>query len=200
MWIRKMALAALVYTMAHQAQANIGLRLGEPGYNGSGCPTGTASVTLSPDETELSILFNQYSAESGGFTGRRVDQKSCNLAIPVHVPQGFSVSIFKVDYRGFISVPSGGLARLSAEYFFAGGRGPRITRTFNGSYTSDYTVTDRLQATALVWSACGDSVNLRVNSSMMTQTNRNGDQAFATVDSVDISNGIVYHVQWKRCF
>jgi len=30
------------------------------------------------------------------------NDKSCNVAIPVHVPQGFSVSVLQVDYRGFI--------------------------------------------------------------------------------------------------
>jgi hypothetical protein len=67
------------------------ISLGEPGYGGTGCPDGTVSVTLSPDQKSLSLLFDQYQVEVGGDTGKSFDRKSCNIAIPVHVPQGLSV-------------------------------------------------------------------------------------------------------------
>jgi hypothetical protein len=183
---------------ALQAEA-AGLRLGYPAYGGTGCPNGTASVSLSPDETELSILFDQYSTEAGGVTGKMIDRKSCNISVPVAVPQGYSVAIFQVDYRGFIAVPAGGLSDFTAEYFWAGSRGPTVRRTFYGPQNQNFTLGDKLIASTLVWSACGDSVNLRVNTSLRTQTNRNYEQAIGMVDSADISSGVVYHLQWRRC-
>ena len=51
------------------------------------------------------------------------------------------------------------------------------------------TLTDELEATALVWSACGADTNLRVNTSFLVQTNSRMDQAMGTVDSADISAG-----------
>lgn len=175
------------------------IRLGEPSYGGSGCPAGSASAVLSPDANELSVLFDQYIVEAGGNTGKTVDRKSCNLAIPVHVPQGLSVSILKVDYRGYNMLPSGASSQLSAEYFFAGGRGPKTIRDFRGSLDSEYTVSDSLVATALVWSRCGESVNLRVNSAMQVRTNARRQQAMATVDSTDVDAKIIYKLQWKSC-
>lgn len=193
-------LSAMLVTLALSASAFADdIYLGEPGYAGTGCPAGSASVTLSPDSKQLSILFDQYLLEAGGITGRRNDRKSCNIAIPVHVPQGFSVSIFAIDYRGYNLIPQGGQSRFQVEYFFAGQRGPSAQRIFSGPTDSDFTFTNNLQATALVWSACGADVNLRVNSSMTLQTNNRGDQAMSSVDSMDISSGIVYHLQWKRC-
>lgn len=70
-----------------------GITLGEPGYGGTGCPSGSVSATLSPDATSLSLLFDKYQVAVGGTTGESFDRKSCNIAIPVRVPQGFSVSI-----------------------------------------------------------------------------------------------------------
>ena len=35
-----------------------GITLGEPGYGGTGCPSGSVSATLSPDATSLSLLFD----------------------------------------------------------------------------------------------------------------------------------------------
>ena len=174
------------------------IALGEPGYGGTGCPDGSASVTLSPDAKSLSILFDEYYVEAGGATNKSLDRKSCNIAIPVHVPQGLSVSILTIDYRGFNSLPSGARSVFNVEYFFAGQRGPRFSKTFRGELDQDYLITNKLQATALVWSACGADVNLRTNSSIRVQTRQN-KEALASVDSEDINAAIKYQLQWKRC-
>lgn len=177
----------------------IGLELGHPSYGGSGCPQGTASATLSPDRTALSILFDEYSVEAGAINNRTFQRKSCNIAIPVKVPQGFSVSIFKTDYRGFAEVPYGGYGRLNVEYFFAGRRGPRFRKRFYGGYNGDYLFRNKVRAYAMIWSPCGKDVILRTNSNIMIRTNRSMDDALATVDSVDVESGIIYHIRWRRC-
>lgn len=189
---------ALLISSFESANAG-GMSLGEPSYGGSGCPAGTASATLSPDQTALSILFDNYIAEAGNTTARRIDRKSCNLAIPVQVPQGYSVAVLQVDYRGFTAVPNGGRARFEAEYFWAGARGPRLVRDFYGPSNDSYSLTDELLARTLVWTPCGASVNLRINTSMMAMSNSRMDQTIATVDSADISNAMIYHLQWRRC-
>jgi hypothetical protein len=175
------------------------IRLGDPAYGGNGCPQGTASAVLSPDHKALSILFDQYSAEAGRTTGRHLDRKSCNIAIPVHVPSGYSISLFQVDYRGFNSLPSGGSSRLNVDYFFAGQRGPSYSKQFNGELNQDYLVSNKLIGESLVWSPCGADTNLRVNSSIMAETNSRNEQTIATVDSADIRSGLVYHIQWREC-
>lgn len=180
MWSKVVFAAVLSISASAMAQ---GLRLGEAAYGGTGCPAGTASVSVSPAGDAVSILFDQYVAEAGRTTARRIDRKSCNITIPVSVPSGYSVAVFAVDYRGYNAVPSGGLARFDAEYFWAGSRGPRISRVFNGPINDIYSLTDNLLATTLVWTPCGASVNLRINSSMMAQSNSRMDQTMATVDS-----------------
>ena len=173
--------------------------LGNPSYGGTGCPQGSASASLSPDNQSLSILFDNYVAEAGNSTGRQFDRKSCNVSIPVHVPQGYSVSVFQVDYRGFNGLPAGGSSQFNVEYFFAGARGPSYSRRFYGALSSNYTVSNTLVASALIWSACGKDVNLRTNSNMLVTTNSNYDEAMATVDSVDIGANLIFHLQWRRC-
>ena len=190
--------ATTVAMMSVSAMA-AGLELGVPAYGGTGCPAGTASVSVSPAQDAVSILFDQYVAEAGRTTGRRIDRKSCNVTVPVRVPQGYSVAILTVDYRGYNAIPQGGYSRFDAEYFWAGSQGPRISRIFNGPTNDIYSITDQLIATTLVWTPCGASVNLRINSSMMAQANSRMDQTMATVDSADISAGLVYHLQWRRC-
>jgi hypothetical protein len=196
--VYKRVLALVIPLLALTAWAD-DLRIGYPGYGGTGCPAGSASVVVSPDQKALSILFDSYIVEAGYTTNRSIDRKSCNLTVPVHVPQGYSISIFHVDYRGFNAIPSGGNSRFTAEYFWAGARGPTMTKNFFGPLNQDYILTNNLLASALVWTPCGASVNLRVNSSMMVRTNTAYDQAMATVDSADLHAGLVYHLQWRRC-
>jgi hypothetical protein len=174
------------------------IALGMPGYGGTGCPDGSVSATLSPDQKSLSLIFDQYEVSAGGSTGRSFDRKSCNVAIPVHVPQGMSVSVLSVDYRGFNHLARGASSQFNVEYFFAGGRGPAFRRSFYGPLDADYTINNPLSISAMVWSACGADVNLRTNSSMRVSTVGNAE-ALSTVDTEDVNAAIVYHLQWRAC-
>jgi hypothetical protein len=189
-------LAALLYTPLSFADD---IYLGEPGYGGTGCPAGTVSVTLSPDAQSLSLLFDEYQVVVGGSSGKTLDRKSCNIAIPVHVPQGYSVSIFKIDYRGYNYLPKNANSKFSVEYFFAGDKGPIFSKSFYGPLDKDYLITNSLKATSVVWSACGADVNLRTNTSMRIKT-YNNKEAIASVDSQDVNAAIIYQLKWKKCF
>jgi Domain of unknown function (DUF4360) len=157
-------------------------------YGGNGCPNGSASVSVSPEGQELTILFDKFIALGNDPSNSR---KSCNLSIPIRVPQGFQVSLYDADYRGYVAPGTSGTLR--AEYFFAGSRGPVFQRTFNGE--ANYDARDSLTTMANVWSSCGDSLNMRVNASMAA---RGAGQA--TVDSFDLSHrGLVYHIKYRAC-
>lgn len=175
------------------------IQLGEPAFAGSGCPIGSASVVLSPDAKELSILFDNYLVEAGGSTGRSIDRKNCTIAVPVHIPQGFSVSLIKVDYRGFNSLPAGAMSKFQASYFFAGSAGPTQTKTFTAGTEGDYLLTSNLSVGAVTWSRCGDDVTLRAATSLYVRNTNHAIEALSTVDSADISSGLVYRLSWKSC-
>jgi Domain of unknown function (DUF4360) len=198
-FMTKKFLTVALFSLLSTSAMSDDIYLGEPGYGGTGCPAGSASVTLSPDLKSLSILFDEFIVEAGGESGKSLARKSCNVAIPVHVPSGMTVSVLKVDYRGFLSLPRGAESRFSAEYFFAGSRGPKIEKTFRGAKEDDFTVTNDLDLISLVWSPCGKDVNLRINTSLLLKTNRFLDEALSSLDSADIKAGMIYHLSWKRC-
>jgi hypothetical protein len=171
--------------------------LGEPAYGGTGCPQGTARAVLGSDATTLTLLFDQYQAIAGGNQGRSFDRKSCNLAIPLRVPAGYSVSILAIDYRGFNHLPGAAESTFRVEYFFAGSTGPIFSHTFAGPRSEDFLISNRLVVAAQVWSSCGTDVVLRANSSIFVRTDQR--QAMATVDTEDIAAAQVYHLRWRRC-
>lgn len=195
--IRALLTAVSCVGMASAALAD-DISLGKPGYGGTGCPESSVSATLSPDAKSLSLLFDSYSVEAGGETGKRFDRKACNIAIPVHVPQGRSVSVIAIDYRGYNNVPGGAWTDFNVEYFFAGLRGPTFKKTFRGPLDEDYLIHNDLVADAISWSPCGQDVNLRTNSSIRVTTKGN-QQALATVDSQDVNAAIIYQLQWRQC-
>jgi hypothetical protein len=179
--------ASTLMTAANPAVAN-SVQIQGASYGGSGCPAGSASVSVSPDGQELSILFDQFITLGNNPMQSR---KSCNLSIPIRVPQGFQVSLYDADYRGYVA--PGTNANLRSEYFFAGSRGPVFSRVFNGE--TNYNVRDSLATVTDVWSACGDSFNMRVNASLAA---RGAGQA--TLDSFDLAHrGLVYHIKYRRC-
>ncbi|MEK6773482.1 MAG: DUF4360 domain-containing protein [Bdellovibrionota bacterium] len=192
-------IAIIGSALTAEAQLAKGMRLGMPDYGGTGCPAGSASVSLSPDEDAISVLFDQFTVEAGS-TGRRVDRKACLLSVPVTVPQGYSIAVIQVDYRGFNVVPgNGAYNRINTEYFWAGIRGPTYSQIFRGPNNDDFTLTNGIMTENLVWTPCGASVQLRVNTSIMAQSNNRMEQTLMGVDSADISSGLIYHVQWRRC-
>ena len=161
--------------------------LGHPGHAGTGCPSDTVSAVLSPDKKSLSILFDDYQVEAGPSVGKKMDRKNCTLGIPVHIPNGFSVSLIGVDYRGYNYLPSRkASAVFSAEYFFAGIRGPRFTKRFKGMMDDEYILTNKLAVVAQTWSKCGEDVNLRIATAMRLRNMDRHEDALSTVDSVDL--------------
>jgi hypothetical protein len=204
MTMKKLILATIVMAAASASATALAddIRLGMPGYGGTGCPAGTVSATLSPDAKTLSLIFDQYVAEAGS-TGRSLDRKNCQIAIPVHVPQGYSFSIIEMDYRGFNSLPAGGRSQFNVEYYLAYPNGPisgpRYSKTWVGPLNEDYLVHNALGLEGVVWSPCGTDVNLRTVTSMVAQSNYRREQTMATLDSIDAKAGVVYSLQWRRC-
>ena len=188
-------IASLLLTaVAAQPVAAADATIGRLGIGGTGCPAGTASAALSSDGSTLSIRFTQYRAAAGGAS--RFDRKACGIAIPFTVPARQSVAIVGVQYRGRNALPPGATASISAEIFFAGGRGPVVSKSFRGPFYGPFGFSTAASATS--WSACGASLNLRVNSSIKV-TSSGGQTASIGVRSQDVSAALVYELKYRDC-
>ena len=150
-----------LFSLSSMAQDDI--ELGQPGYGGSGCPSGSASATLSPDKKSLSLIFDEFLVEAGGETRRRIARKSCNLAIPVRIPQGLSISVIQVDYRGYNYLPRGDQQSLMQNTFLLEAKDLNILKLLEVNFDDEYIIENALPIEAMVWSPCGEDVNLRVN-------------------------------------
>jgi hypothetical protein len=176
------------------------VRLGASRYAGSGCPEGSASVTLSPDLKYISLIFDSYVAESGVSNRRPVDHKTCDFLIPIHLPAGLALSIVAIDYRGYVLLPdNSSSAKFFVKYFLAGAMGAPFVKNWSGPIDSDYVFENNLAVSNRVHSACGGDVEMRVSSTMSVKNARRVADALASVDSGDIEAGLTYKLEFKRC-
>jgi hypothetical protein len=180
--------------------------VGNPRGAGNGCPDGTMQVSFAPDNLSFSILFDQFIAESSGLRGARRDVMSCDALIPIEIPANMQMEITRVDYRGFVNLPAQSQARLHAIFNFRGrgGDGDRLNMKFDfqGPLTETYTISTDLIArggTGTEVSPCGGSTVLRIFNQLQLVSRQQGQQAQATIDSIDGAANALYHVNWKRC-
>jgi Domain of unknown function (DUF4360) len=180
----KMTIASILLLSAISSQtlANSVITIQGISYGGSGCPSGSANVTVSPDGQKSTILFDKFAAEGHTPSKQKV---SCNLAIPITVPQGFQISLDGAEYRGYVASNTAGTIR--SQYFFNGQRSPVFQQTFQGE-TSYY----KKDSLANMWSVCGNSVNLGINVSMAAS-----GRGLATLDFSQ--RGLVYHLKYRTC-
>lgn len=193
---KSLVVLTAIITASLTAEAQISL--GQPAYGGTGCPAGSASATLTEDGSILSVLFDQFSTEANG--SRRIDRKNCSLRIPVNVGNGYQVALIAFDYRGFAAIPFGATGVLDASYSYIGQPRPvRFSKTFRGGYNSNYSVTNELISTTVTWSPCGRQVMLEAGVSARATSNSSGQQTILAVDSVDVTAGLLFQVQFRRC-
>ena len=196
--INKLSAAILVVAglISHNVNAVPDIRLGHPGYGGNGCPQGTGLISLSPDKKFLSIVFEEFIVVAN--KGRKTARKSCNIAIPVKVPHGISISILQFDQRGFVSIPTNyDYAKLGAEYFFAGKRGASFSKEINSPGDYQFHYTNKLIEKDKLWSPCGKDVTLRTSTNMLVKS-RSGKDVIGMI-SPDIHVNLLFNLNYKRC-
>jgi hypothetical protein len=170
---------------------------------GSGCPTGTAAVAVSPDNTAFTVTYSQYTAQVGLGATPTDFRKNCQLNLKVNVPSGFTYAISEVNYRGFASLASGATGLERANYYFQGSPlTGYISHPFAGPLADDWQANDTVDIAALVFAPCGAQRNLNINTELRVAAGTSDPTkttSFMTMDSTDGSLTTIYHFTWLKC-
>ncbi|MBU2668383.1 DUF4360 domain-containing protein [Actinoplanes bogorensis] len=171
--------------------------------NGSGCPWGTADVSVSPDSKAFTVTYSAFTAQVGVGATPLDFRKNCQLGLNVHVPQGFTYAIASTDYRGFARLERGASATQTSFYYFQGDRQTAKSKhNFSGPLDSDWQRTDTIGIGSLAFLPCGEQRNLNVNTELRVNagwSNTRKTTSMLTMDSTDGNLDTVYHVAWKKC-
>lgn len=171
-----------------------------PSYGGTGCPSGTARAVVSPDRTSFTMIFDNYIAQAGAGGHPMIDRKNCQILVNLDVPQGWTYSIARMDYRGFYSLGAGATGSQQATYYFQGNLQQASLRSnFVGPTQGNYLFSDTLGLNALVWAPCGARVGVNINTSLLAQVNNPSTYAYLTTDSADGSVKTTFALQWQKC-
>ncbi|MEU8928043.1 DUF4360 domain-containing protein [Kitasatospora sp. NPDC048545] len=170
--------------------------------NGSGCPAGTAAVSVAPDNTAFTVTYSNYTAKVGPGTAPTDYRKNCQLGLLVHVPGGYTYAVVSATYRGFASLAPGASGTQRASYHFQGSaRTTDSTHHFEGGFTGNWQETDTVDVAARVFAPCGQTRNLDIDTELRVEagTSSPGATSFLEMDSTDGSIKTVYRLAWKRC-
>ena len=170
--------------------------LGLPAYAGSGCPQGSLDFVPSEDGNGFSVIFQDYTVSAGVGSGNSgLARKNCSIAMPLHVPAGYSVALMKSSVEMDYSLPAQSSARLSLSAFFAGSQGPSFVKTMNSGFDSSSLITFNHVPGAIEWSRCGDDVILRLATSLLVRTSNRFQAAEASI----VALPSMFELQWRKC-
>lgn len=165
--------------------------------NGSGCPNGTADVTMSPGNTAFTVRYRDYVAYAGGNAEATDSRKNCQLAVHLDVPKGYTFAIAKATYRGFASLEQGATGQQRAYYYFQGRSETAVTAaSFSGPLHERWESTD---TALLVYRPCAEDRLLNINTDLRVQSDSPAKTSLMAMDSTRGSVDTLYHLAWKRC-
>ena len=167
---------------------------------GEACPQGTYSVVNAPDGTSLSILFDLFSLTSEG-AARTSQSKECSLRVPLNLPEGYSLGVYRVDYRGFAYLQRKQTSELTVDYNLGPrGNGRHFSRKTKGTFDGEFLFTENIGAGLMKRVGCGEKAVLDVTVKLALVQDGPGE-AMTALDSADgaARGGLIYYFDTKKC-
>ncbi|RPB02920.1 hypothetical protein L873DRAFT_1801504, partial [Choiromyces venosus 120613-1] len=142
-------------------------------YAGSGCNAGSVAISKTQGSRTLTLAFDNYFVSIGPGVPFVYRRRNCNLNIRLHYPGGYQYTLYQVDYIGYANLELGVTANRQSTYWFAGFLNQRATfqTTWKGPYVNNYASRDIIGHDAWVWSPCGASTALNINTQLTLANN-----------------------------
>ncbi len=189
---------AVIFTVTSE-----GRPLKDVRFTGEGCPKESTDVVMTEDGQTISVLFSKFKAEVGGSTGKETARIVCNIEIPIDIPKGMGLGVFKLDYRGYTVLPKRAKALLDVEYDLGPHRSPKFQKHFNNEKKGDFDAEDRLppEHAAKSIGCNGEDPKLKLRAFITVDTNKEKEQAVFMLDSADgtMKGGLHYRMKVAKC-
>lgn len=179
---------------------------------GDGCPDGSVTAALTPDQTTVSVLFDQLLTNvPPANPSPMLGHKSCSVTLDVKFAGQYRVAVVGSDINGFVHVPANATSKISVKHwsmFDMGGRNAakmNIDRDFTGPTEQNVQILTRF-ADVPMWSYCGTQMRNNMDLPFMTinieltSNNQNPtENLLAAIDSLDFTtSGLAYHLAWTE--
>ncbi|MBU2704860.1 DUF4360 domain-containing protein [Zooshikella marina] len=172
-------------------------------YGGTGCPQDSVGISIATNGLNFGVSFDQYIAGIGDGFSRADQRKSCDLRVNLKVPAGYAYTVVDLTYRGYAEMDRGIFASMSSTYHFQGeALEAGFVKNMRGPIEKDFTYTDSLDLESFVWSSCGATAPLVLQTRMKLKKARfTPPESGGTigVDSVEGKLTHEYGLLWKKC-
>lgn len=177
----------------------IGMKL-----QGEGCPEGSVHMTLAPDASAFTVLYDQFVLTANGT--RPQEEINCRVVAEIKKPRDMGVSVEGVDFRGFIALDAG-VKGAQVVKVVAGQHGGKHGREVDmgherwvGPVTENFIVRANPTArTGEINCVESDKTKLIVVSRVRIKNAGPGKTGTITVDSADGLLMQRYLLSWKEC-
>lgn len=133
---------------------------------GAGCLEGSVAkhIEILPGGAiKIDLEFSEYNVLVG--YGKSLDRKSCGIAIPVALAPNEKLKVSRITMRADGILAQSSKTALKAEVFTAGSQGPVLAREIEPD--QDLQGRFLLKGKNVLETECGAEANLRVNSSIL---------------------------------
>jgi hypothetical protein len=183
----KIGLSASLLALCFSGMASATeVQLGEATYSGSACPQGSLSIEMGQNKRSASFQFAGMQAQAGETLP--FDLQDCDIKFPVQVPKGYKVAVLPVKYSGKSYLPYGTSSQLHLNYYYEYSFGiaqSNFQYRWWGEQMKDYGFLFPKTENNLFWSNCGQDIKLRLNISMMAETNKFHHVAKISLDRME---------------
>ena len=195
---RTAAFIALMLLLGTDASAKRDHRLN---VSPNACQGGSYSTVNVFDGGSLSILFDNFSITAPAGADRGVERRFCSLQVSLNLPQGYSLGVYEVDYRGFARLSQKQQAELNVDYTVGRkNKGRGFRRRIRGAYEGEFVFSEPLAPGILKRVGCGDAAVLNI-AAMLELKSKSPEEAMVVLDSIDGASpaGLIYHFDLKKC-
>jgi hypothetical protein len=186
---------------ASWAEAGL-IQMGLPIIQGTGCSLQSSSAVLSPDGSELSIIYDDYHV--GTDRSQQADRKTCTMVIPFKIPENYKLKITQADYRGFNSLPEKSSSEFLAEYSFQGENNKETRKLvkFRGPIMSEFYEVHRVHSK----SPCSSQTQFVISTQLSIENKNPSQNAMLQIDTLDLTQPrkkkdrrTKFQLQLKKC-
>ncbi len=160
---------------------------------GEGCPVGSATVGMSPDNEAFTVTYSDFVVSARGPGAH----KTCEITLKVHHPEGYTYGIAATDYRGFANIGAGSHGEVKAHYFFPGRPTRHSSQRYPGPVSDNWQVTDTPDPGSVVHGPCKDRKPLTIKAEL--RVSGKAAESFMTMDSTDSSVSAKFKLSWRKC-
>ncbi len=167
------------------AAAGVGFSAKVRSVNGSGCPSGSATITATTADS-LTLSVPAYSAKLGGEADLTQKRQNCMLVFEVDVPAGYTYAVASASLSGSAALSAGVSGSAVTQYFFTGaGETVSNAQPINGD-TNKWTAPGVFPSASLVNAPCDAPSFLSLNTALVLTGESDAESSISLDPSVTL--------------